>query len=94
MARPKDEERVVDANDPAFDPALREPNAPLDQQIEHIEQRDTHNEAQLRDAPLATPDRARQLENEGVPLPGDKGYIPPGVDPATASDRHDEERGL
>ncbi|HSC81198.1 MAG TPA: hypothetical protein VLC08_12645 [Chitinolyticbacter sp.] len=95
MATPKEEQRMVDIDDPAFDPAIREPGATLDQQIEHAEHRDINTEALQHAAPLARPDPAQSLETGGVPqLPENLRYIAPAVDPEHASNRHDEERGV
>ncbi|UXY14641.1 hypothetical protein N8I74_15120 [Chitiniphilus purpureus] len=80
---PEEDERIVSPEDPQFDPAVREAEAPLDQQIEREDVRDVHTEALLRNAPLAEGDGRESLRREGVALEEDEEGSPTiGIDPS------------
>ncbi|GAA5785923.1 hypothetical protein GCM10007860_17680 [Chitiniphilus shinanonensis] len=78
----EEDERVVQPDDPDFDPALREADAPLDAQIEREDQRDTNVEALRHDAPLADPAGVP----DDVPLPDPDGARPPSPDPSVEAE--------
>ncbi|TJZ68001.1 hypothetical protein [Chitiniphilus eburneus] len=86
----EEDERTVLPDDPDFDPALREADAPLDEQIEREDARDTNVEALRHDAPLA--DSAPPPLDPDAGLPDPTGARPAAPDPSVST-QHSEPHG-